>query len=73
MMSCNAYYCNVLRSILDNPVYENTAQSMDQWERYVKSFGFGTRLGIDIPGELTGSLPGSALYNKMYGKTDGDR
>jgi penicillin-binding protein 2 len=41
---------------------------MDQWERYVKSFGFGTRLGIDIPGELTGSLPGSALYNKIYGK-----
>lgn len=68
MMSCNAYYCNVLRAILDNPVYENTAQSMDQWERYVKSFGFGTRLGIDIPGELTGSLPGSALYNKIYGK-----
>ena len=68
MMSCNAYYCNVLRNILDNPVYENIAQSMDKWQDYVKSFGFGTRLGIDIPGELTGSIPGSDLYNKLYGK-----
>lgn len=68
MMSCNAYYCNVLRAILDNPAYENISQSMDQWERYVRSFGFGTQLGIDIPGELTGSLPGSALYNKIYGR-----
>ena len=68
MMSCNAYYCNVFRNILDNPVYANTAAAMDRWQEYVKSFGFGTRLGIDIPGELTGSLPGSALYDRIYGK-----
>lgn len=68
MMSCNAYYCNVLRNILDNPVYESIAESMNSWQNYVRSFGFGTRLGIDIPGELAGSLPGTDLYNKIYGK-----
>lgn len=68
MMSCNAYYCNVFRSILDNPAYRNIGQAMDHWQEYVKSFGFGTRLGIDLPGELTGSLPGTALYDRIYGK-----
>lgn len=68
MMSCNAYYCNVFRSILDNPVYENIGQAMDRWQEYLKSFGFGMRLGIDIPGELSGSLPGTALYDQIYGK-----
>ena len=68
MMSCNAYYCNVLRSILDNPAYGSIAEAMDKWQAYVKSFGFGTRLGIDMPGELAGSLPGSALYDRIYGK-----
>lgn len=67
MMSCNAYYCNVLRSILDNPAYGRIGESMNKWQEYVKSFGFGTRLGIDIPGELSGSLPGTALYDKIYG------
>jgi len=68
MMSCNAYYCNVFRSILDNPEYENTAMAMDYWQEYVKSFGFGQRLGVDIPGELPGSIPGTSLYDRIYGK-----
>ncbi|HOO42765.1 MAG TPA: penicillin-binding transpeptidase domain-containing protein [Bacteroidales bacterium] len=68
MMSCNAYYCNVFRNILDNPEYENTAMAMDYWQEYVKSFGFGQKLGIDLPGELSGSIPGTATYNRIYGK-----
>ncbi|MFA5301466.1 MAG: penicillin-binding transpeptidase domain-containing protein [Bacteroidales bacterium] len=68
MMSCNAYYCNVFRSILDNPEYENTAMAMDYWQEYVKSFGFGQKLGVDIPGELPGSIPGTSLYDRIYGK-----
>ncbi|MDD4065118.1 MAG: penicillin-binding transpeptidase domain-containing protein [Bacteroidales bacterium] len=67
MMSCNAYYCYVFRNILDNPEYENTATAMDVWQEYVKSFGFGQKLGIDIPGELPGSIPGSVTYNRIYG------
>jgi penicillin-binding protein 2 len=44
MMSCNAYYCNVFRSILDNPAYANIGEAFNSWRRYVESFGFGTRL-----------------------------
>lgn len=68
MMSCNAYYCNVFRNILDNPEYDNIVTAMDNWQEFVKSFGFGQKLGIDIPGELPGSIPGSGTYERIYGK-----
>ena len=68
MMSCNAYYCNVFRSILDNPVYANIGEAFNSWRRYVESFGFGTRLGIDLPGELAGTLPTTGLYDRVHGK-----
>lgn len=68
MMSCNAYYCYVLRDILDNPKYENIGEAMDKWNEYVKSFGFGTKLGSDFPSEQSGFIPNSNYYNKIYGK-----
>ena len=40
-MSCNAYYCYVLRSILDNKKYANIEESFNKWREYVTSFGFG--------------------------------
>lgn len=68
MMSCNAYYCYVLRNILDNPAYDNISASLTKWRSYVESFGFGHKLGIDIPGELSGTLPSAALYDRYHGK-----
>lgn len=68
MMSCNAYYCYVFRSLIENPEYKSAAQALDRWDEYVGSFGFGHRLGSDFPSELGGDIPTSALYNKMYGK-----
>ncbi len=68
MMSCNAYYCYVLRNILDNNRYPSIQEAMDQWQQYVKSFGFGTKLGTDFPSEQAGYVPGSSLYDKYYGK-----
>lgn len=68
MMSCNAYYCYVLRNILDNPAYANISESLTKWREYVQSFGFGSKLGIDLPGELSGTLPSAALYDRFHGK-----
>ena len=68
MMSCNAYYCYVLKNILDNRKYENVAEGLDAWHEYVESFGFGRKLGSDFPAELSGSIPTSKTYNKAYGK-----
>ena len=68
MMSCNAYYCYVLRNILDNKKYSSIEESMDMWNRYVGSFGFGKKLGSDFPSELGGNIPSAKTYNKAYGK-----
>ena len=59
MMSCNAYYCYVLRSLLENPKYGSIDEAMDKWNEYVKSFGFGQKLGSDFPSELGGNIPDS--------------
>ena len=68
MMSCNAYYCYVLKNILDNKKYASTAEALDAWHEYVESFGFGRKLGSDFPAELSGSIPTSKTYNKAYGR-----
>ena len=68
MMSCNGYYCHVLKSILSNPKYESTAEAFDKWREYVTSFGFGQKLGSDFPSELAGNIPTSAHYDKVYRK-----
>lgn len=68
MMSCNAYYCYILRDLLENRKYGSIGIAMDKWQEYVKSFGFGQKLGSDFPSELGGFIPGSGYYNKVYGK-----
>ena len=69
MMSCNAYYCYVLKNILDNRKFEGDyGEAMDHWHEMVTSFGFGTKLGSDFPAELSGSIPTSKTYNRAYGK-----
>ena len=68
MMSCNAYFCYVFRDLLENGKNGNVAESLDKWNEYVKSFGFGRKLGSDFPSELGGYIPDSKLYNKFYGK-----
>lgn len=68
MMSCNGYFCYVMKNILENKKYSGTGAALDAWREYVESFGFGHKLGSDFPAELGGTLPTSAYYNKIYGK-----
>ena len=68
MMSCNAYYCYILRDLLENKKYGSIEETMDKWREYVQSFGFGKKLGSDFPSELGGFIPDSKYYNKVYGK-----
>ena len=68
MMSCNAYYCYVFRSLLEDSGKGSVSQALAVWDEYVSSFGFGHRLGSDFPSELGGDIPTPALYDRMYGK-----
>jgi len=68
MMSCNGYFCYVLKAVLENKKYKDVGEALDKWNEYVHSFGFGDKLGSDFPAELGGNIPTSKYYNKIYGK-----
>lgn len=66
--SCNAYFCNVFRRLIEDPKFANSAEALDNWKERVMSFGFGQKLQTDFTNELSGSVPGSSLYNSIYGE-----
>ncbi len=68
MMSCNSYFCNLMRAVLDNRNYPNIESSFNKWRQYVTSFGFGTKLGSDFPSEQAGIVPTTSTYDKIHGK-----
>jgi penicillin-binding protein 2 len=41
---------------------------LDNYYKYGKMFGFGTKTGIDLPHETSGLLPSVGYYNKIYGE-----
>jgi penicillin-binding protein 2 len=66
--SCNTYYCRVFKSIVDNKKYRTTKEGYTAWRNHVMSFGFGKKLGIDLPGELNGNIPSTGYYDRYHGK-----
>jgi len=65
--SCNSYFCNVFRLTIDNPKYGSPRKGYARWREYMHGFGFGTHLGVDIPGERAGNIPDTTEYNHDYG------
>jgi penicillin-binding protein 2 len=67
--SCNTYYINVLKSILQNPAYGTTAEAYTQWRNHLLSFGFTQPLGIEMTNELRGNIPDAAYFDGIYGES----
>lgn len=66
--SCNTYYCHVFRNIIDNRKYGSIENGFSNWKHQVESFGYGNRLGIDLPNEQKGIVPSVNFYNKYFRK-----
>ncbi len=66
--SCNAWFCNAFRNILENKEYPLLGEAFDHWRDYLVAFGFGNKLGIDLPNELAGNVPTRSYYDRYYGK-----
>lgn len=66
--SCNAYFCHIFKLFIEQDQYENVAEGLSEWKRYLNEFGLGEKLHIDLPTELSGYVPGPERYNRMYGK-----
>jgi penicillin-binding protein 2 len=56
-VSCNTYYYQ-LGAELD----------IDEWSAFMRQFGFGQKTGVDIDGELTGTLPTREWKAKRFPK-----
>ena len=65
--SCNSYFLQVFRMAIDNPKYNNAKTGYLKWKEYMNSFGFGRKLGIDLPSENKANIPDTAKYNKDFG------
>ncbi len=67
--SCNAFFCWGLKSMIDRKSkYGSAAQAFETWKNYLVSFGYGYRLGVDLPSESRGFLPNAKFYDKYYGE-----
>jgi len=64
--SCNSFFINTYRLIVDNPKYKNTKDGYAAWKHYMNAFGYGGRLGVDLPSENGGNIPDTSVYNRVY-------
>lgn len=70
--SCNPYFYHVFRRMIyanaEKNTYKASAIGLKKWHDYTEKFGFGQKLGIDLPSEAVGKLPNVAFYDKWYGE-----
>jgi penicillin-binding protein 2 len=68
--SCNPYFYNVLRRMVNkgvtNDPFSDSRVGLADWNNYIWSFGFGHKLGIDLPNEKAGLIPTPAYYDRAY-------
>jgi penicillin-binding protein 2 len=64
--SCNAYFANVYRRIIDK--FETSYEGMNVWSNHIKSFGLGNYLGYDLKIGSKGRVPDGDFYNRWYGE-----
>jgi penicillin-binding protein 2 len=65
--SCNPYFWQVYKSILEQPKFSTIQESYDLWRDYAVSFGLAQTLPGDILDQAKGFLPTDAYFNKYYG------
>jgi len=64
--SCNSYFWKTFRNTLNNTKYKTSHEGYQAWYNHVMSFGFGQKFNTDIPYELSGNIPDSAYFDKLY-------
>ena len=66
--SCNPYFWQVYKSILDQDKFSTMQESYNYWRDLATSFGIGTILESDVVDQANGNLPKDTYYDKYYGK-----
>jgi penicillin-binding protein 2 len=70
--SSNNYFYKVFRRVIqqgfEESAFIDSRIGYERWYDYVKSFGLGEKLGIDLPNESGGHIPNLAYYDRYYGE-----
>jgi len=66
--SCNSYFCQTYRKVLENNKYGSVSEAYNKWKSYLDEFGFGSRLGTDFVNELAGFIPSASYFDRYHGK-----
>ncbi len=65
--SCNSYYCNTFKGIMQQEKFETPREAYMNWVDYLYGFGLGKTLGIDVNNETPGIIKDPDYYDKMHG------
>lgn len=68
--SCNPYFVNVWRRILENKKYESVRDAYIAWREFISSFGLGSKICPDFTNEVSGSVPAPIVYDHKYRTKD---
>ena len=68
--SCNPYFYQVLQAAVVRGQapnkYEDAHIGLGQWQKMVKTFGLGEKLGVDMSQEKRGLIPSPEFYDKKF-------
>ena len=69
--SSNNYFYLIMKRMVEQGVEESqfldSRIGFEQWREYVKEFGLGRKLGVDLPNEISGNIPSIEYYDRVYG------
>jgi penicillin-binding protein 2 len=70
--SSNNYFYKVFKRVIeqgDDPSqYLDSRIGFEKWYRYIKEFGLGDQLGIDLTNENAGFIPTLSYHDRVYGE-----
>lgn len=64
--SCNSYFFQLVREGIEKYGYTKPGIGLDTIVSYMKDFGLGSRLGIDLKNESKGFVPSAHYYDSIY-------
>ncbi len=64
--SCNSYFCESFRLLLENKKFEDEGEALNIWHDYLDEFNLGRPTGIDLYGEKSGNVPDARYYDRLY-------
>lgn len=64
--SCNPYFWETFKEMFASAQFNSAKDAYQYWYDLVTSFGLGSTFKTDIPAEVSGNIPKSSFYDKMY-------